>query len=53
MKCLVCNKEFTHHPYGDNKCPNCKQAYEYEEGQMIKLTKRQLKILREDKKGNG
>ena len=48
MQCDVCDYEVTISEYGNGTCPHCGQEYEYEEGLMIVLTKRQ-KIYYEKK----
>ena len=47
MRCIICDKSFEYSDtYGEAKCPHCGQAYEYDEGQMIKLSDRQIEILK-------
>lgn len=50
MKCLICGSSIEF-DYDEVECGWCSQMYEYEEGLMIKLTDRQLELLRADNKG--
>lgn len=50
FKCEICETEFTVDEYDDtgaNRCPNCDQLYNYDEGQSIVLTDDQVQRLRE------
>lgn len=52
FECVICNQEFDVDGYDDsgvNKCPNCGQVYNYDEGLSIELTSEQLEWLKEIK----
>ena len=46
MDCILCGEEFEYDTYGDdNKCPKCGQIYDYDEGQVIRLSEKQKETL--------
>lgn len=48
-KCVLCVGRIMGEAYGNGKCNKCKQKYEYDEAMGIKLSRRQLKILKKPK----
>lgn len=48
FKCIICDLIFAINSwYGDTSCPFCGQQYEYEEGITIKLSDKQMVLLKE------
>ncbi len=48
FNCVICEAEFKvdgHCDQNKNKCPNCGQTYNYDEGLTIELTEEKIKWL--------
>jgi len=52
FECVICETKFDADEYDDtciNRCPNCDQLYNYDEGLIVVLTDEQIQWLREIK----
>ena len=55
FECAICKTKFDADEYDDtsfNKCPECGQVYNYDEGLVIELTEEQKRVLTLDWRSN-